>query len=114
MVNKTNLGPFIDCMKTLKESDYDQAIVNGGDCGTPMCILGHGIAFFKDKLPHQYGVRGQLGLTNKQGDKLFDGYPMEKHHPTSIVDPIENVKLADAIATLEHLYRTGKVQWKRG
>ena len=112
-MNKQKLQSFIDYMKTVPESEYDQTQWFH-HCGTPACIAGHAAVFFgwghegysKVKKNEQMllvseAADKELGLSSNQSAWLFVGYPTDD-------DP---VLVSQAVRVLQHLRDTGEVDW---
>ena len=87
-------------------------------CGSPCCIAGHtlNVSNYPDPIcavTIQRDAAILLGISSPQGSALFSpGYHFRNHNGL-FKNPIENEEITrdQAIAVLEHLKVTGKVDW---
>ena len=108
-MNIEQIDGLIEDLKASKT--YDQTMYFN-ECGSPACIAGHILA--RNGYQYDSEVRNRideiamelLGLPLEEADELFESRP---YYSQGIHDYEPTVD--DAIATLEHLKKTGEVLW---
>lgn len=98
------------------DADGTNAAIMEGSCGSCACLAGSALFIFApdEKNPVttcaiRYRAAQLLGLTNAAADRLFE--PNNHDDWFQIHGRLERVTKSQALAVLDHLIATGKVDW---